>query len=124
MLWYVDLLGYLLTKKFFIGVATYITWPEVSKFKLLTTTHHLWFIPLNLWILKNTTGLNADHFKSSMCFTIGLSILARLLTPKTIKTKNSEVYMNINLAYELWKGIEFKFLKVVNDSSFFKTLMF
>jgi hypothetical protein len=44
---YVDVLGFLLTlgRKFPLGVAKYVTWPETSWARRLTSTHHLWFIP-------------------------------------------------------------------------------
>lgn len=47
---YVDVLGFFLTpgRKFPIGVAKYITWPETSWARRLTSTHHLWFIPVCL----------------------------------------------------------------------------
>ena len=52
VLWYVDLIGYVFTKKFVIGVAKYITWPETTKLRLMTSSHHLWFIPLLIITIK------------------------------------------------------------------------
>ena len=52
MLWYVDVLGYLITKKFPLGVAAFIVWPETTKLRLLTTTHHIFYIPLCLYLLR------------------------------------------------------------------------
>lgn len=37
--------GYAVTGRFVIGVAKYLTWPETSWARRLTSTHHLWFIP-------------------------------------------------------------------------------
>ncbi len=51
MLWYVDVLGYLLAGKFPIGVAAFLAWPETKLVKKLTTTHHLWFIPLAFFMI-------------------------------------------------------------------------
>lgn len=52
MLWYIDVLGYIFFKKFFIGVAAFLKWPSTPFIKKITTTHHIWFIPLALAILK------------------------------------------------------------------------
>ena len=52
MLWYIDVLGYIFMKKFFIGVAAFLKWPGTPFIKKMTTSHHIWFIPLALAILK------------------------------------------------------------------------
>lgn len=41
------MLGFLLTlgRKFPVGVAKYLTWPETSWARRITSTHHMWFIP-------------------------------------------------------------------------------
>ena len=51
VLWYVDLLGFVLTRgeKFVVGVAKYLTWTQTSWARRLTSTHHLWFIPYCIW---------------------------------------------------------------------------
>jgi CDP-diglyceride synthetase len=51
ILWYVDIAGYIVKRKFPIGVAKYLIWPETSNLRRLTSTHHLWFIPLIQYIL-------------------------------------------------------------------------
>lgn len=45
-LWYIDVLVFIFTRKWIIGVAKYLTWKETPIFKKLTCTHHLWFEPL------------------------------------------------------------------------------
>lgn len=50
LLWYIDLLGYAVKGKFYIGVAKYVIWPETSRLRLMTTFHHVWYIPLVLWL--------------------------------------------------------------------------
>lgn len=52
MLWYFDVFGYILFKKFYIGVSAYLKWPDTPIIKKLTTTHHVWFIPLCFYLLK------------------------------------------------------------------------
>jgi len=54
VLWYADVCGYLFLKKFIIGVAAFLKWPNTALIKKITTTHHIWFIPLALAILKVT----------------------------------------------------------------------
>ena len=46
---YIDIGVFLVKGKFPVGVAKYIIWPETSKLRLLTTFHHLWFLPVCLW---------------------------------------------------------------------------
>lgn len=52
MLWYLDVFGYILFKKFYIGVSAYLKWPDTPIIKKLTSTHHVWFIPLCFYLLK------------------------------------------------------------------------
>ena len=69
ILWYVDLTGWFLSssssrgkiKRFPIGVAKYLTWPETSVATRVTCTHHLWTIPVLLygcwcWTLTHGNG--------------------------------------------------------------------
>jgi hypothetical protein len=44
--WYVDFLGYAVLRKFVVGVAGYMVWPQTSMVTRLTSLHHIWFIPL------------------------------------------------------------------------------
>ena len=61
LLWYIDIVSYLIRGKFAIGVAKYIIWPETTKLRLMTTFHHVWYIPLVLWLTSpslSICGLN------------------------------------------------------------------
>lgn len=124
-MWYVDLLCFLVFKKFPIGVAKYITWPETTKMRLMTSTHHLWFIPLLIIMIKNDKSFPLkNHFKSFM-ITILWTLCGRLLVPKTIIMPNKEeIYMNVNLSYEVWKDVPIKFLKVLDNSNILLTMGF
>ncbi len=51
-LWYLDILSFLLRKKWLVGVASYLSWPETTMLKRITTMHHLWFLPLGLYTLR------------------------------------------------------------------------
>lgn len=51
LLWYIDVVSLLLTRKFAVGVVKYLTYPENRSFsKQFFATHHLWFLPLCLWV--------------------------------------------------------------------------
>ncbi|KAL4465945.1 hypothetical protein ABPG74_004182 [Tetrahymena malaccensis] len=124
-LWYVDIIGYLLTKKFPVGVAKYLTWPTTTKLRMLTSTHHLWFIPLLISIVKGTKQLTHQAYFFSFAMTLFQSILGRVLVPRYIKQKKGEdIYMNINLAYELWKDVEIKFLAAFDQAPGYKAVPF
>ena len=45
-LWYIDVVGFIVLRKWPIGVAKYLSWKEIPLLKKLTSTHHLWFEPL------------------------------------------------------------------------------
>ena len=45
-LWWLDILSYAIFRKFKVGVARYLEWEDTSFTRVLTSTHHLWFIPL------------------------------------------------------------------------------
>ncbi|KAL4494093.1 hypothetical protein ABPG72_016049 [Tetrahymena utriculariae] len=124
-LWYVDILGYLLAKKFPVGVAKYLTWPTTTKLRMLTSTHHLWFIPLLISILKGSKQLTHQAYFFSFAMTLFQSILGRVLVPRYIKQKKGEdIYMNINLAYELWKDVKIKLLASFDQAPGYKAVPF
>jgi hypothetical protein len=82
---YVDILGYLVKRKFVIGVAKYIIWPETTKLRLMTTFHHVWYIPLVLWLVSpsaGTCGFNMELFLLSFIMTLFLAIIGRISAPK------------------------------------------
>lgn len=133
VLWYVDLVGYLITGKFPVGVMKYLTWPQTLWVDRLTCTHHLWTIPLFIYASNNPLGL--DSFKLSVCIVTIKVCLSRWLTPhciQVIKNKDdggneNEVadetnidpqryrYLNVNLCHELWRDITFSFLQISHD---------
>eukprot|EP01015_Nassula_variabilis_P027832 TRINITY_DN5750_c0_g1_i4.p1 TRINITY_DN5750_c0_g1~~TRINITY_DN5750_c0_g1_i4.p1 ORF type:complete len:236 (-),score=17.78 TRINITY_DN5750_c0_g1_i4:67-774(-) len=124
VLWYIDILGYLFTKKFPIGVAKYLTWEGQPFIKKVFSMHHIWFIPLLLKILKNSGGLSNSSFLMSVKLSLLLSVIARLTTPKMIKSSHGETYLNINLSWECWKDIKLKFLHLCNDMPMYMTVPF
>jgi branched-subunit amino acid transport protein AzlD len=108
LLWYVDLLGYVLSgrKKFLIGVTKYLfveselpkSLPHGSFLAQLiparvanavTCTHHLWTIPFILYVTNGTAIVNqsssdgVELFPLLLCFLLTMvnTTLSRLLTP-------------------------------------------
>jgi len=126
LLWYFDILGYIVTRKFHIGVAKYLTWPEIPLSNKLTSTHHLWFMPLLGYVLKDVGGLHFEAFIISIILTATLWLLARILTPRTLAghKDKADIYFNINLSWELWKDIPVPFLaKFSKNASFWPILI-
>lgn len=81
LLWYVDLIGYLLIRKFPVGVAKYIIWPETSCIRLLTTFHHLWFLPAGFYFTSGKPyGWNA--YLLSLLMALLLPLIGRISAPK------------------------------------------
>ena len=156
LLWYVDLLGYFLFAKgtFIIGCTRYLFWDGTTWSSRLTSTHHLWTIPLVLWACR---GIDILALPLSFVVVTTNVLLSRWLTPiridfppvtedkQTSKTSQQEnnnnsknssskinddqspsssppppqptsLYLNLNLAHELWSDIPFKFLRYGEES--------
>lgn len=85
LLWYVDLLGFFIKRKFYVGVAKYVIWPETTKLRLMTTFHHVWYIPLVLWLTApsvSSCGLNLQVFALCCAMSLALAVIGRLSAPK------------------------------------------
>ena len=126
VLWYVDLSGRILTGKFPIGVAKYLTWKQTLWIDRLTCTHHLWTIPLFLY---GAGGMQSHSFALSVCIVAIQVVLSRWLTPHHIEVVSSDIcqqnnqldpttyrYLNVNLSHELWQDISFSFLQISKDN--------
>ena len=105
ILWYLDLTGYMFLRKFPIGVAKYIVWPETTKMRLLTTFHHIWFLPLGLYLSSpSAPGFTFRVFAVSMIMATLLVYIGLVSCPKEIvvnhkKDKPAQViYMNLNIS--------------------------
>ena len=53
----------------------------------------------------------------SLINTIFMTIIARILVPRTINNGNIEIYMNVNISHELWKDVPLDFLRIVDKYS-------
>lgn len=120
-MWWVDLTTYLVAGKFSIGVAKYLTWKETTWTKALTSTHHLWFIPLCIYL---NNGLPWESFPISVGLVALMAILTRMIVPFEIPYQGKLRYMNINCTYECWKDVKIPVLhladrKVYIDKHFF-----
>lgn len=120
-----DLISFAIKKKFVIGVAKYLVWPETHISQKITSTHHIWFIPIVGYVIKvilihlidlqQGTGLRFESYIVAVSVTICLWLTSRLLVPKTLAAKgekehDGEIYLNLNLSWELWKDVKSKFL--------------
>lgn len=52
-----DVALFLLTGSFPIGLASYLNWPSTARLEVLTTLHHVWFIPLCYAVLHKVLPL-------------------------------------------------------------------
>lgn len=117
------MLSFALRRKFVAGVAKYIIWPETSKIRLATTFHHIWFLPLLLFLVHPTAkfvSFTWGNYVLSCVFTLLLAVIGRITTPKEIVIERpgqepKHIYMNLNLSWELWKDLKFGFLKKVYE---------
>ena len=122
-LWYVDLFGYALTKKFPVGVVTYMTRPETTKVKFFTSFHHLWFIPTIMWMLRNHGGVRPGSWSVTCGVTAFLALFCRAFTPHYYNTKarrpapqltgqRDTISLNVNLSHEFWEDVKMPVLHV------------
>lgn len=116
LMWWVDCGGYLVTRKFLVGVAKYLAWPETSWSKKYLCTHHLWFTPLALYALG--WHFPKHSFLLSCIFTSVSTGLCRFFTPKMWKDvyNGHEHYMNVNAGHEFWKDVKIPILHAFNKS--------
>ena len=114
--WYVDTIGYILTGSFPVGVATYMTRSEVPVSKKATAFHHLWFLPLFLWCLwdREKSAVSTRSWVATVVLTSYLIIFCRIFVPFNVTrtSDETEIVLNVNLAYEFWDDIDIGFLHI------------
>ena len=123
ILWYVDISAYAVSGSFPVGVAKYLTWKTTSYGRVLTSTHHLWSMPLVLSQLRGygaTAGrcpVTGEGLAWSYAVTLCNVTLSRALLPMKAREGGEDVYLNVNLSREVWKDVaKFRFLRVPADS--------
>jgi calcium/calmodulin-dependent protein kinase I len=115
--WYIDVLGYVATRKFPVGVAKYMTAPTTTWVHAITGTHHLWFIPVALLWLASHGGIPPGSYWGSVATTSVIATLARMFTPFAVRqglnAQDVRVW-NINLAYEFYDDVAIPPLHVMD----------
>lgn len=102
---------YWLAGFFPFGTASYIIWPQTSAWELVTTLHHVWFIPLLTFVLRTQWGARfqlSDWFFGMLI--PGVLVPLSNITPKTL----DGVYLNINMCHEFWPDSPYEFTKMCN----------
>ncbi len=94
-------------------------WPETLWPELVTTTHHVWFIPLLLWASYGHGGFPWRCIRWSFISTACLMYIASILTTEYIDLGEPEpYYFNINMAHGFWKEIKIDFLHYANEQHY------
>lgn len=97
---------WVLTGIFPFGNAKYLAWRSTNLVEVLSTLHHLWFIPLCFANLYGNGSLTYSGFFLALVISGFLGTLCRLITPKTYTYKKEVHYLNINMSYEMWPDIK------------------
>jgi len=116
--WYAEVIVFLLTRKFPIGVAKYMAKPETSLLTKLTSLHHLWFLPFCFWLLVGFGGIRPWSMVPASMLTSYLATYCRLFTPEKSPLSRSLQHhlkqttrtLNVNMAYGFWADIKLAFL--------------
>jgi hypothetical protein len=116
--WYIDIVGYIITRKFPVGVAKYMLAKHTTWVHVMTGTHHVWFIPVSIFWLRNHGGIPSGSYWASVSITSIIAIAARFLTPYSIRngTNNQDVRVwNINLCYEFYDDVAIPPLHILDQ---------
>jgi hypothetical protein len=121
-------------RKFPVGVVAYLTWPKATYVSRITSTHHLWTIPLYMHAVNMDFDLQSWYM--SIYLVVSHVLLSGWLTPFTLPILEDQCsnnkprpakqgsltqgdqakslsktpaikYLNVNLAHEWWKGVKF-----------------
>jgi len=98
--------------RFPVGVSKYLFWPGTTWANRVTSSHHLWTIPLVTW---TTGGVHPLALPLSFFVVVTSVSLSRLMTPRSIICGKGERYLNLNLCHELWSDIEMEWLRFGED---------
>ncbi|RLN56081.1 hypothetical protein BBJ29_003043 [Phytophthora kernoviae] len=117
LLWYIDAISFVLQGKFITGAMKYLTYPENRSFsKTFFATHHIWFLPVCLYITNGHGGMHGSSFVASSILTTALAAFCRMTTPFEVRVPGSDhvIYLNVNGAYEFWKDIDIPLLHLLD----------
>mmetsp|Transcript_412 Transcript_412/g.891 ORF Transcript_412/g.891 Transcript_412/m.891 type:complete len:291 (-) Transcript_412:89-961(-) len=113
LLWYFDILGYIFMGKFPIGVCKYLFKPGTNWLGRISSSHHLWTIPLVMWV----NGSIFHWLAIPLSFVVvPVSVfISHTMIPVAIRTKQDDdrdVYLNINLSHEMWADVKLRIFKI------------
>eukprot|EP01084_Bolivina_argentea_P206922 353153_1 len=84
-IWYMDICSFLLRRKYLIGAAGYLSNPEQTFLRSITSLHHLWFLPVTMSCLYiGKSYLHKHSFPLSMFIGFLSMIYGRICIPKLI----------------------------------------
>lgn len=115
--WYVDILGYAFFGKFVIGAAKYVL--VATRVELLTTIHHIWFLPLCLWTMRGGAGMPARSYEMSVALPTMLICAARAVTPFALAARADGTVrvLNVDLAYEFDADVKLPFVHAMDHAN-------
>lgn len=110
LLWYFDIVGFLFLGTFPIGVCKYLFKPGSNWINRITSSHHLWTIPLVLWVSGGVFHWLALPLSFVL---VPISVfISHSMTPVAIRTSKEDdgqdLYLNINLSHEMWADVKLR----------------
>ena len=83
--WYLDIISFLFRRRWLIGSAAYLSNPEQTVMRSLTSLHHLWFLPAAMMALS---AGKSRLFRSAFPLAMGIGVLSmvygRVCVPKFV----------------------------------------
>ncbi|CAK9108242.1 unnamed protein product [Durusdinium trenchii] len=112
VLWYVDLLGYLLTGKLPLKVVGYLLWPSTPLSRRISCIHHVLFEPLVICVGSQGQSLPILRgFLVALAQTVVCQAICRYTTPIEIQHGKELCYLNINLCYESFRDVKVAWIR-------------
>jgi len=105
VLWVVDVISYLITGDFPIGLAAYVAWPETSWAELISSTHHMWFIPLLLMVLHKNGGFPFKSWLIAVSMIFPIQLISLCFPEEIILSNGEPYYLNVNMAHGWWRDM-------------------
>ncbi len=123
--WYIDVIGYVVKGRWGwpVGVSGYLNDPDQQTLvRYLTSWHHLWFIPLGMWLLSGGVGGFTWHAIFIACTVTGvLLVYCRLTTQLWFALQQEDgshiiIYKNLNLSHGFWRDVKLPIMHRFNDA--------
>jgi hypothetical protein len=116
LLWCVDVIGWLLVGKFYVGSAQFLVWPQTTWITIATTLHHVWFLPLVLFLLRGNGGLRPRTYWYAWAMYYAMMSVGRMM-PYKVKLDDGSMFMlNINQGHKAYESVKIDWLHQFNDS--------